>query len=388
MKLIAYNKNIYGIMENFLLLLFFSLPLINYAFGVNYYIPFIIIFFIIILCYNIFLRKRKIYFIIFVYLSLFSLMIIMTTLKFQGAGIFYSFISIPLLIISYYISNIERKKIKKLSFLTLIIYYFFFIFSGIFKGFSPESINFYLIGASRNIVSSIAIFLQLFYSIAYFHVNRKLPILTVIVTTVICILSFGRTGIALSLFLLFTSYIINNLISVTNSKDANKYVIKSIIIYAIITIITSLIIYKLDDILNLLTFYTNFGLGLESPRDSLRQQYMDNLDLEKILFGVNLSTIPDIHAFNNNPHNSYIYGHSQFGLLYIIYIITTLLLTLSVFFNLLIRSKKINAIVFITFTSIFTFRAFYDKLAFIDVSDFIYYYIVFSFNKLNQNSKL
>lgn len=341
--IITFSLNLHYIFGHW----FFYLPIV---FLVGFYVIFSIF-------YNKFNKFNK----ILLLLLSFVFIMILYSLIFtrNNISILYSILSIFLLCFGYWIAKQPEKNIVMYASLNaLVLYYVFFVFSGLKQGFSADSINSYLVDASRNVVSTIALFMQLTYSMSYYNYYKKLPIITSFFTLLICILCFGRTGIFLStLFFLFSFY---------------GFMRNKIMFLCFIFIISCIIFIYWEYLANIIMSKTNFERGLESPRTNMQQEYIERLDWENIVVGVDLSTLPSLYGFGGNPHNSFIYGHSQFGIIYIVYLLIILLYVMK--FSLCLKDRMI----YIFFIMIYVVKAFTDKVALFDVGDFVLYFIFFS----------
>lgn len=290
-------------------------------------------------------------------------------------SIYFSFIFLINFLIAYWLEKQNPEKLASISFLSLIIYFIFFIYSMIKHGTTATDINHYLLSgeASRNMVSAIAILYQITYSATYYRVNSKLPLITPLLTLCIAIIAYGRSGIALS-----ASIVIFSIIYETwKSKKIYK-----LIYFFLALAILFLFIENFAIIENFLFENTNYQKGFESPREIMVQQYIINLGFIEILGGLDLSNIPIIKNYNNNPHNSLIFGHSMYGIFYLallIWIITSI--TLHYFYNK-------ETFVYIVLLSIFFSRLLIDTISMPGIFDFMFFLVFLIIINSKKTSKI
>lgn len=354
------KKNIFVVVLSTIIA--FSLNL-HYIFGNWYfYLPIMGVVGIILLC--LIIKNKSINKFLLLFLIQLLFMFIYSIVFSQNPiGVLYSIISCILVVSGYWMAKQSQKYVMHSALMALIFYFLFFIFSGVKYGFNPDAVNYYLVDASRNIVSTIVIFMQLLYSMSYFNYTKKLPIVTSLITLLICILSFGRTGVVLG-FLIFLLSVYSNIL--------NKSLVFKTSILGLIMFIISILGYYQSVIFDIVVSKTNFEQGLDSPRTVMREEYLNQLNWSSILTGVDLSTLPSVVAFGINPHNSFIYGHYLFGVLYLFYM-------LSLFWFLIMFLFQIkNKIIPITLLLIYLIKAFFDKVALLDVGDVVFYFILFS----------
>ncbi len=277
-------------------------------------------------------------------------------------SLYYSAVSMILILVSYWTMKQDYRLVKTMAFVALLIYYQFFIYSGLVQGFMPADVNSYLGESSRNAVSAIALFLQVLYSAAYYRVHQNLPLFTPIFTLIIAIVAFGRSGIGLSAMLVVFTYLLLFLQSNRLSK---------LLVFTGLIIVFFILVQNLQQISDFLVLYTNFQTGLDSPRYIMNQEYVSKITFESFLIGLDLSTIPIIHSHSDNPHNSVILAHSQFGFLYVLF-----LMFFALFVGYVVLVYK-NTVVYGFLLLLFLTRISIDILALLGVFDFIFYFLVF-----------
>ena len=195
-------------------------------------------------------------------------------------------------------------------------------------------------GKSRNIVSAYLIIFQIYYFILCDINSKKINVFLSFFTFLNCILLFGRTGIVLGFMLfLFAVY-----------KRYGK-----VFFIGLLTLGSMF----LGVIYTYIFTQTNFERGLDSPRSALFREYFMGVNQYDFFFGRNiLQCCSLITSYTGNPHNSFILGHSQFGIMHTI--------TFIFIFLVVILSRKIE-LVFLLF--ILYFRYYFDTIGMFSVFD-------------------
>lgn len=361
MKLIITKKGLADAAHTLLILLILLSPFIRVVLGLfPYLIAFgVMIITIMALFHNSYHFGNKVIITSVLIGAMFSLVIL--TEPANASALFYAAISLVSLLLAYWVIQQNIRKISLLALTALALFYIFFLFSMFKHGYGPDDVNNYFSESSRNIVSATVLFYQILYSSSYFRSNNKLPLITPVFTVLICVIAYGRTGIALSVALLIFTYLYEFW--------------KSKIIYKIPILVVSvgLILFLVQNILlvdNFVHTKTNFALGIDTPRIVMIQQYVENLTLTEILIGRDLASVPIIHIYSDNPHNSFIYSHSQFGILYII-------LLAWIFFSILWYCMQYkSAIIYSALLFLFIVRLSLDTLSFFGVFDILFYCVL------------
>lgn len=265
-------------------------------------------------------------------------------------NVFYGLSSI---VLAYSIAKINNK--AKFSLYVYIFYAVFCVLCIVYTGFDIESLNEVLNAGSRNVVSAILLLLAIFVSASYYNENKKQPLFVFIVTFILCIFLFGRTGIALSFLLLMTPFL-----------DRFK---NNIILFTSIFVLLLLgILLNIESIISFLTLNTSFQYGLESPRTALRAEYFSGIlnSYHELFWGRNIDHCCQLAvSYNGNSHNSFILGHSRFGLLHTF-------IFLSIPFLLILKKQWF----FLFLLLIIYIRYFFDKLGFFSPLDFVLFYLL------------
>jgi len=277
-------------------------------------------------------------------------------------SIFYLLISLTHVFIAYWLVNQDQNRVLILFRISLYLFFSLFLFLMFSKGYTPDAVNQYFLVGSRNVVSATALFFQLAYSASYYRVNGSLPKITPFFTLVISVISFGRSGIGLSFLFLSFSFIFSW------KRTEIKYISVVFILFVTVGLFSGL---SFEDIEFFLNEKTNFSRGFESPRALMIDAYFEKLSVVEFFIGRDLSGVQIIADFEQNPHNSFIYGHSHYGISYVVFISWFLLLLL--WCNIKRRSTVIySAIIFV-----FLARLWVDSLSLPGIFDYIFYYLFF-----------
>jgi len=247
----------------------------------------------------------------------------------------------------------------RFSFYLLIIFDLFILGSVSLNAGPPIIIlNEIFPGSSRNIVGAMAVFLQMFYSASYYYINGKLPQILILVTSIIVFLAFGRASILALVLLLFIHHIF---------IIRKRPLVSALILIASVTLVGLSI-----DIANVeekVVEHSNFQKGVDSPRLDIISEYVSTTTLLTFFSG---HPVEDSHTavlLNGNPHNSFIRAHSYYGFVSIIFI-----LILFCYFSFKVNSANL---IFIGFICIYLFRAIFEPIAFFDIFDFLFFYLLF-----------
>lgn len=226
------------------------------------------------------------------------------------------------------------------------IYYLLFVMNSfvIFKWYQSGFLSWFgdelMPGRSRNIVSAYLIIFQIYYFVLCDINSKKINTFLSFFTFVNCILLFGRTGIALGFILL--------LFSVYKSYGKAFFISLLALGGMFFGVIYTYIFTE-----------TNFERGLDSPRSILFREYFMGIDEYELIFGRNIYQCCSlITSYDGNPHNSFILGHSQFGIIHTIIFLIILFVV--------ILSKKIELIFLIV---LLYFRYSFDTIGMFSVFD-------------------
>ena len=255
-------------------------------------------------------------------------------------------------------------------FYTLSLYFGFLIFSGA----DPNAV---LKVVSRNGVSMMMLVTVVSLYIILTIEKKKIDIKPAIITLIISIWAVGRSGILSSAFLLLGILFI---------KSGTKKLIIAIIFIPMITIyfyFDYIIIFLLKNSLELDALTYQLNKSDEAGPDvriEIWQNYLNNLDFFRLIFGANILTDPwpDGELLNYNYHNSYINIHSKTGIMGLI--------TMVFMFFSLIKFYKKNIMFFILFITIILrwstdIGLFFESWDFI-IFFFIFYYLQDTFSSL------
>lgn len=202
------------------------------------------------------------------------------------------------------------KYISSILFLSNI----FVLFLAFKNGFNLDFGNNIIQGKSRNYVSGTLIIFTIYYLTLCRVFSEKISLVLLFLLFLNSIFLYGRSGIAISLMLLIFSLYYR----------LGK-VIFSIISASIILFIGGIYAYVVSE--------TNFAHGLDTPRSALSAEYLyATLRSDYgIFFGMDLTKCCSLIAsYDFNPHNSFIKGHSIYGVMsFFIVILITVLVTLT-----------------------------------------------------------
>lgn len=191
---------------------------------------------------------------------------------------------------------------KILFFSYLFFLFILFIISQLLHIDYGNYINKIFTNTSRNVVIYFCFVLCLFYLFNSIQNRKKISILPLLIFCFFCLISGSRTALILSILILLTCLVDN---------------IKVLILIFLILLIT---LFSADSIESYILSHTNFNQGLETPRTQMLHEYIEKLDINHFLFGMNFEQLPTVYLFGSNPHNSFIHINMLFGFNVMIYV--------------------------------------------------------------------
>lgn len=359
--------------SKFIIFLILISSLGRYYFGFNSYLLLLFVLTLVaitVLC-NIRMKNQEVYVPLWV---LFFILLYSTVSSHSSlSGVYAAVVMLVNYILGYWLYRQDKISVLSCARLVLIVFYILFFVTLLVYGWNAKVINNMYVDGSQNIVSATVIFFQVFYSAAYFRVAKKAPQITPFVTFFICILCIGRGGVFIGALIL--------LASITYFIWNRKLIYKVLFIISI-PVVYVIIIYSVDFFYDVILVGTKVDQGVESIRTEINKVYYEKIDLYVFMFGLDLSTIPLINQFDDNPHNSFIYGHARFGILYVFLI---LLMISNIILGFINKSPVVFYLLLILFLF---FRIMVDKLSLPGVFDAIVFYLYFlsvSSNNLLEN---
>lgn len=268
-------------------------------------------------------------------------------------SIYYGIVGAIALACARYLDRDHDHAFKVSRFL-LISYYLIFLALGATTGFGAESIDGFFPNSSRNGVSAIAIFLQILYTTLFFVTRGSLPLATSLFTFAISVLCHGRAGLIVAGALLVVSLA---------HRVLRKPLLLLFLAAAAVVLVVALLAIPNSLVESALAGTNFYRRGFESLRSDMIRDYLAQIEPLSFFTGVNLSSIALIEGYNLNPHNSFLRGHSFFGIAYLVFIV---ILALSLVKGLLQRQ-----FIIVFLLSLIIVRAFLDIVAFFDLLDFV-----------------
>lgn len=234
-----------------------------------------------------------------------------------------------------------------------------------FRNFGKENpIEKIFHGASANGITSYLVVVLLNFIVISYILNKKTPILAILMVLAIALIGYGRASI-LSVLLVILLTIVAEFFS------KNKY--KVIFILAVFTSVGVHYFVKYnEEIILLYESKTKFGGSSfqSSHRDNMRIEYLNKLDYVGSLTGVDYSNTVIQKVYFNNPHNSFIRAHSIFGLPYIV-IIFLIPIVIFIFYEKNKYRLYVAGVLVILY-----FRTFAEPIMFPSLLDFYFFSIL------------
>lgn len=267
--------------------------------------------------------------------------------------------SILMLIFPAFVIIINENLIYAKAILMLLYSYSAFVIYNYF--FIQIDLNLIFDGASRNLVGWFSILLCCIYYFISKINNDKIRLIPALLNLFICILAMGRSSILTSFFLLLVI-----LYEIYLKRLNIKRVLHSLIL---ISFVSAVVFYYIDFFSFNLSHLTEKELDLTS-RNAIWSLYFEKISDNpiRIINGYSRFENMTFDFISNNFHNSFILGHSNFGLIFIFFIIYLIYnIVLQLKSNFMISSLLIVLLV----------RSFTDTLIFISYFDFIIYALLF-----------
>lgn len=250
-------------------------------------------------------------------------------------------------------------------FYSLAVYFLSFMLSGV-------SADFVFMNVSRNNISVVLLYASIsLYIMLSMENKKKIDLKPAIITFIISIWAIGRSGIVSSFVLLLGLIFVK-----FHVKKKYIVVICLLIAFLVYAFIQSgIFIYFVNAAnANVIQHATISMLREESERGAIWMNYYDNLDLFRVICGVNVAEDPwpagEILAYNY--HNSFIFLHAQTGFMGLI-TIALIIFSISTFY-------RINQVFLILLLALIM-RAFTDMVIFFGRFDFIPFFFIFYFLK-------
>lgn len=233
-----------------------------------------------------------------------------------------------------------------LFFLNLYVLYLAFI-----NNFNPDFGNDIFVNKSRNYVSATLSIFSILYLTLVRYFNQKINLLVLTLLSINCFFLYGRSGIVVGLLLLlFGVYY--------------KFGLRFFIFLSLVTSVF------LGAIFYYISTQTNFGDGLDTPRYALAQEYFDYIanDSYSLFFGANLTNCCTLIAsYGFNPHNSFLMGHSIYGLFVLIFLIIS--------FFIVVISKRVD---FLFLYLIIILRYYLDSIGIFTYFDVVLFLLLYA----------
>ena len=202
----------------------------------------------------------------------------------------------------------NMKYVKYLSLLVLC-YNLIFLYNKLFIELVNPNYIYENLGLSRNHPGMLLVIWTSFWGFSKYLTEKKVSIVLPILSVVIAFFLEGRSSLGVLLVLSVVSLCVRN----------SRY------IYIVIILLLSLLCIYWDVILDVYMMTSFSENSLESSRFSIWQTYFESLDLISFFGGLELSEIPLIRSYGNNPHNAILNFHYRMGILGVISIIAIII---------------------------------------------------------------
>ncbi|MDS1140043.1 hypothetical protein RE432_06315 [Pusillimonas sp. SM2304] len=189
----------------------------------------------------------------------------------------------------------------------------------------------HIFSGSRNTISMILVCLGSIFLLANYGKGQRLDILLYALVFLCCILAVGRSGIIASFILL---------ISVA-FKYWKPFTYGKLFMGLLLVILFSSFVIYVYEYTSYFYYIKNKGLA-DSYRTRMLFEYLNSLGPGNLFFGTELSKLPYISSFNSNPHNTFLLLHSQYGILFLIFLFCIIIFTS----GLIVKKLFVEALAF------------------------------------------
>lgn len=229
---------------------------------------------------------------------------------------------------------------------------------------------------SSNVVTSFLILIQCSYSVVVFIYLRKLSWVTLLFTTVICFMAYGRGSIVASFLLIFLFIVVWLFLRRLSFGGLARVAL--MILFLVITYL----IFG-DEIYEFMLANTKLGSGfVDDSRLSMIDDYLASLNGISIVTGSSYEGTVINKYFDGNPHNSFIRAHHMLGIFYVVFLLSLMV------FAVVVQRRFLNFIFIGGVLLIMMFRAFSEPVIFLTPLDFYFYIVMFcAFNVGNAEAK-
>lgn len=294
-------------------------------------------------------------FFLFSFYSVACLYLFQGKVTFTPIRVFVHF-SLFIVVVRY---NISPRVIKWLLF-SYIGYILFLLFiKGVY-------INAIFPGTSKNIIGWFAIGISVFYYILEYErktlANNRFDLFPAVITCFICLVSLSRSNIICSILLLIGVLWFNYRVFT---------LIKKALFLIFLIIALGFLYYYFWNLLELgLQRFEERGLE-SSERSLFLESYISKIDVYTFFLGVDSNQYP-FTLINGNFHNSFLLGHSNFGVLFLL---------LLIFILCLLIKKIFSSTVLVILTLSLLIRSYTDTIMFIGDFDFIIFFVLYKLKK-------
>jgi hypothetical protein len=220
-------------------------------------------------------------------------------------------------------------------------------------GYGPVEFNTVLAGYSRNGYSAVLLAFAGGYVFSRIYRGKQVSLVLMVLVLISSFPLYGRSGIAMAfvLFLVVLCYRSLRLAALFGGAG----------------ILCAL--FSLDLIENYIYGATNFSAGMESPRSEMLLQYLDSIDGLSLLTGSDITQIPIIFEYNNNPHNAFLLLHSYYG----VSMVLLMCLIAASLFKLFLEKK----FALLAVAVLFLCRALFDIIYLFGLFDYLLFPLLF-----------
>jgi len=285
---------------------------------------------------------------------------------FQHSGYTRIILELPMIVVGICIAKYGLK----LSYLYVLYYTSMVIvlFRMIINNLDSNAVFYH---GSRNMITAWLIMITCLLYLEYARSKKIVPIYPAVITTAVCFISGGRSGVVASVFL-------TAMLLLYNIRFTSKHPLRilGVVIAGIAGLSVAIRRYYSVFFEGVINRFKGIGYAERVWYENERLEYITDYltkmvnSLKNFLLGVPAEEMPILNTLNGELHNSYLALHKHFG------IIGFLIIAVFIFRVLKVKIKKKNA-VFIIVTLTLLIRMFFETIAFTSFYDFVIFALAY-----------
>lgn len=182
---------------------------------------------------------------------------------------------------------------------------------------------------SRNYISVVFIFLVCLIIFSQIEERKELSLIYAIIPVFFSVWAIGRSGILATMLLLVAMIGIK-----TFQQTERKYKFIWFLLFVIGMLVVVLLVFSSNTVISaLFSRFIENGFQ-DQARNNIWTRYLDLLESDKysILFGAEIGRDNYLKSFEGNLHNSFFSLHARYGIIYLLFIIYRIIVSMKFFY--------------------------------------------------------